>query len=420
MIQSSNSIPNEGNKKLWNYPWKYTESFIIGIAILITGFFVEAISGGNGITLPGLPFNFYIICFFAAALVFFFINYKESPAIVWLSSIPAAISSVCIYAFLVLLLGFIPQAPENNSDFLHYLGLTHVKNSWPFILIQLYLLTTLGMVTIKRAIPLKKKNIGFLLNHFGLWLTLLSAGLGSADLSRLYLNLNEKQAANNIATDQNGQFHQLPFSLRLIDFDVDQYEPKIAIVDYETNQYVLKKGESLPFATKNKTIELSNWEITVKDLISQAIAINDSFVASESVGSNPAAFILAKNKITGHSIQSWITSGSFAADPKYLIINNKEALILLPPSPKKYYSKLIIYENKQTDTIILEVNKPHSVAGWKLYQSGYDNKKGKWSTLSIIEAVNDPWLPVVYIGIALLLAGSVYLFWIGKDKNERL
>jgi hypothetical protein len=67
-----------------------------------------------------------------------------------------------------------------------------------------------------------------------------------------------------------------------------------------------------------------------------------------------------------------------------------------------------------TKRIKIEVNKPTRFKGWKLYQISYDTKMGKYSSLSVIEAVKDPWLPVVYIGILFLIAGAIYLFWLGR------
>jgi hypothetical protein len=102
-------------------------------------------------------------------------------------------------------------------------------------------------------------------------------------------------------------------------------------------------------------------------------------------------------------------------------LKDSEVLILTQPEPKKYSSKLIVYSDSITsDTVTLEVNSPYSVKGWDIYQSAYDDTKGKWSTLSVIEAVNDPWLPIVYFGVAMLIAGALYLFWIGKDKKEKI
>lgn len=60
------------------------------------------------------------------------------------------------------------------------------------------------------------------------------------------------------------------------------------------------------------------------------------------------------------------------------------------------------------DTI--RVNKPLSVRGWKIYQYSYDEAKGGLSDISIFEVVRDPWLPFVYLGIFMMLAGAVCLF----------
>jgi len=60
------------------------------------------------------------------------------------------------------------------------------------------------------------------------------------------------------------------------------------------------------------------------------------------------------------------------------------------------------------------VNKPYTINGWTLYQLSYDKPMGKYSSISILEAVRDPWLPVIYIGIILLVAGAIYMFWMGQ------
>ena len=43
---------------------------------------------------------------------------------------------------------------------------------------------------------------------------------------------------------------------------------------------------------------------------------------------------------------------------------------------------------------------------------------GKWSNLSVFELVKDPWLPVVYIGIFMLLFGAVGMFLTASRKKE--
>jgi len=67
----------------------------------------------------------------------------------------------------------------------------------------------------------------------------------------------------------------------------------------------------------------------------------------------------------------------------------------------------------------IKVNEPLNIRGWTIYQVGYNEDLGKWSNISIIQLVRDPWLPAVYTGIFMILLGSIYLVWMGKNKNTK-
>lgn len=89
------------------------------------------------------------------------------------------------------------------------------------------------------------------------------------------------------------------------------------------------------------------------------------------------------------------------------------------PEARRYLSTVTVYTRGNEPYMQeIEVNKAPKIEGWRLYQLSYDQAKGKWSDLSVLEVVRDPWLPVVYTGIFMLLAGALYIFWIGKDKKE--
>ena len=46
-----------------------------------------------------------------------------------------------------------------------------------------------------------------------------------------------------------------------------------------------------------------------------------------------------------------------------------------------------------------------------------DEAMGKWSKTSILEAVRDPWLPLMYVGIFILLLGSTQMMIAGARKQ---
>ncbi len=88
-------------------------------------------------------------------------------------------------------------------------------------------------------------------------------------------------------------------------------------------------------------------------------------------------------------------------------------------SPKRFASQIVILtkSGKKIETTV-DVNKPAEVEGWKIYQYGYDTAMGAKSNISIFELVSDPWLPYVYLGIYMMLAGGLLMFVFGFKRKS--
>ena len=90
-------------------------------------------------------------------------------------------------------------------------------------------------------------------------------------------------------------------------------------------------------------------------------------------------------------------------------------------SPKRFASEIqILTKTKKNIETVVDVNKPYEVDGWKIYQYGYDTQMGADSQISILELVSDPWLPLVYTGIYMMLAGTVLLVLYTRWRMKRL
>ena len=89
-------------------------------------------------------------------------------------------------------------------------------------------------------------------------------------------------------------------------------------------------------------------------------------------------------------------------------------------SPRRFASDIqILTKSGKNIQTTVEVNKPVEVDGWKIYQYGYDTQMGAMSQTSILELVSDPWLPLVYTGIYMMLAGAVCMFVMGRRKGVK-
>ena len=87
--------------------------------------------------------------------------------------------------------------------------------------------------------------------------------------------------------------------------------------------------------------------------------------------------------------------------------------------PKRFVSNVNAFakSGEMVKEVDIEVNKPLEFDGWKIYQLSYDETKGRWSDISVLELVRDPWLPFVYAGIFMLLAGALIMFLTAGGKK---
>ena len=102
-----------------------------------------------------------------------------------------------------------------------------------------------------------------------------------------------------------------------------------------------------------------------------------------------------------------------------LPLDSTTSMVMTVPEPRKFVSDVNIYtQSEKNKSAIIEVNKPLSVDNWTIYQYGYDNNAGRLSSYSSFELVYDPWLIPVYIGIIMIMLGSLIMVWTGKNKKE--
>lgn len=410
--KENSAAPKKGTSK------EYKQGFVIALLIFIIGTALEMITGGRGASLPKWPVNVQFGIAFLGLLLFLHFYFRKNSIIKWLSRVPAAMSAVVLFTVLVLILGLSKQNEPDASEISILTGFSHLRNSYTFLLAGLYLLTCLGFVALRRLTPFTFKNIGFALNHLGLWIIVFAGSLGSGDLERLTIYVNEGQTVN-IAYDKFQQARQVPFDVKLVDFDIKDFPPKLAMI--EQSQMVIPEDIKNNFLQIESgiTTKIGNWDITIKEFLPSAKKVGEMFIATEDTFSVPAALIEAVSTTGNGSVTGWLSCGNIQKEPTFLFLDNKFALAMTIPTAKEFSSVLEITDNKgKTETVKLIVNEPVHVGAWNLYQTSYDEEAGKWSTLSVIEAIRDPWIVVIYTGIFMVLAGALYLFWIGRNTKN--
>lgn len=408
---------------MWKKPWGYKEGFICGAGLFVTGLLLQWSVGGIRWGLFAWPVNIIVLVLFLLLLAGMHGLRKRVYCFGWLSHYTAAVSSWSVWRLSLSLWGWYGRFLHPSFGRCHRL----FENAffWPFVLLYVWLVAVLGMTILRAAIPFNVRKIPFLLNHAGLFVALLTATLGNADMQRLKM-ITQLGKTEWRAIDEGGKLTELPLAVELKEFTIHEYPPKLMLIDNETGQALPKDmPEHLLLEEKVERGKLLDWDISIFQTIPMAasVATEDTlkFTEFHSMGAAYAVYLKAVNTASGQSKEGWVSCGSFMFPYKALRLSEQTSLVMPEREPQRFVSAVTVYTQAGDvveDTI--EVNRPLKISGWNIYQLSYDETKGRWSDVSVFELVRDPWLPAVYAGIIMMVLGAVCLFVNApKGKEER-
>ena len=413
---------------MWIKPWTFKEGFMIGAGLLIIGILLQFSVGPVDWTIFAFPFNVAVALCLLVMIVWGYALHKRMYWIRFSMTGSAAVPALLYTAALTVLMGLTPQVMTSSVGNADLLGISRMLSFWPFVLIYLWVTVIVGLVGLKQlAYFIHQRNqLASLLSHCGLFIALVAGTLGNADMQRLEMTVKLGKPEWR-AMDNDGKAVELPLAVSLHDFSIDEYPPKLVIID-NTNGKVQPENHPENMVVENSATEgmLLDWHIKVGQRIDYAAqvtaedsaGVNVRYEEWPSVGATSAVFLTARHTKTGSVKEGWVSCGSFAFPYHGLTLDERYSIVMPEREPQKYASVVSAYTQsgeKLTDTIL--VNKPLEVEGWKVYQVSYDENLGRWSDTSVFELVRDPWLPVVYTGIILMLVGAVLLFFRNPRKG---
>ena len=373
-------------------------SIVIGITLNIL--FPKALS------IPTFPENMYLGAISIGIMIILNLLSLKSK-FKFLASYELAVSALINTIFLILIIGLVPQNNEVNS----LLGFNKLQST-PLAHLSVFIfLYSLSIVIRKRINKnISVKNVGFIMNHVGLFLVVFFIYIGHSDLKKVQLKILKNKGYINKGINKQSQVSTIPFKIELKDFDINEYNPQIAIVENSTKKISIEIENNLSHIDKNFNKEIMGWDVKVKTFIPYSIYNGNRFIESNKEKAAPAAFFEIINKKSKERKTGWVSCGSERVPLAYMKLNERYNLMMIRPKIKEYISKLNIINNSDTlKNMSLKVNHPINIGNWDIYQLSYNIKKGKWSDFSIIEAVYDPWIKFIYTGVFMLILGSFIL-----------
>lgn len=377
-------------------------------------------------------FNFYIFHFPAnivilGVLCLFFIAaffLRKRAFFLWLSGVPLAVCLTTGLLAFSLIMGLTPQVvrvdPHAHNLFSE-LGFTRVTASWPFVLLYAATLLSLGLVIVRRLGSRGKSGLAFYCNHVGLWILMAAAGLGAADMQRFVMHVREGEVEWRVYSSA-GDVLELPIAIRLKDFSMDEYPPKLVIINRESGTLQPEgRPHSFQIDAKRPQGVLGDWRVTLDEYIHEAVRGGEEFRKSPMPASTPAAKVTALNAKTGETRSGWICGGgNIAGFFSALPLDDEHTLVMTQPEPKRFASDItVLTKDGREVSAILEVNKPVAIGNWMIYQYSYDTQAGKMSSYSSMELVFDAWLWPADAGMAVMILGACLLIWQGAGKRRK-
>ena len=392
---------------MWEKPWGYREGFAVCGGLVLVGLLLQWIAGPLDWGLLGRPYNWLLLVLLILLTVTGHALSGRFYVLEWMSKATSTVPTLLTASLLTVVMGLTRQVPP-HAEPTDALGLSRMLGFWPFVLVYAYTVYQVGlavMTTVMRwrmGTPLWRALL-FGSSHLGLWLALVCATLGSGDMIRVKM-VAQEGVTEREGVDDRHRLVALPFSVKLNDFGIDEYPADVMVADRRSGQ----------------PAEQSGWEITVFDTLDYAVPEEtDSatvFVPRRSYGATSAMLVGARKD--GRGGIGWISSGNFMYPAQSLFLDDNYAVVMDAPRPKRYYSAVDVRtKNGETLHDTIEVNRPLRLNRWWIYQLAYDEAKGRWSGISILEMVRDPWLPAVYTGFLLMLFGA-FLLLVPKGRVE--
>ena len=196
----------------------FLAGFLLGGGILAAGILRQVFAGPFPWERLAFPRNLILLALFLLLLVLLYAFRRKVRLFAWMVRLDAAVPALCYCLGLTLVLGLVRQSGEGGG----IPWLSRMLDFWPFVLSYAWLLTLLGLVTLKQVLFFSWRSIPLLLNHLGLFLALACGALGSPDRQDLFMTVTEGTLATT-AEDADGAVHTPGISVELHDFIMELY-----------------------------------------------------------------------------------------------------------------------------------------------------------------------------------------------------
>lgn len=246
---------------MFNALWKMREGFVTGAGLILVGLLLQYTAGPIDWSAFAFPLNAIVLALYLLLLVIIYALRHRVRLFSFLFTVEAAVPTLIYAAILTVAMGLTRQvAPHERA--IDPIGLTRMLSFWPFVLIYARLAGIVGLIAIRQILHFRLREVPSLLSHIGLFIAIVAATLGSADMERVKLKATTDMPEWRATHDQG--FMELPLAIQLEKFTIDEYPPKLLLINSKTGKSIPEKNPQIVLIDKHfQEGMLSQWRIRV-------------------------------------------------------------------------------------------------------------------------------------------------------------
>lgn len=388
--------------------WGYKRAFLRCALLFVVGTTLQLAIGDIDTSWLRYPWGLILAVNYLYLLVVAYVLRDKWRWLRQLADDKACISSLASFGVMVIIFGLTRQDPLREG-WVGAMGFSRMSSSWPFNLLLFYFMTTLGIRVVSDIHHIRARRKAAVLTHLGVFVLLVAGTFGSGDTVRCMMTARVDTPVNT-GRDDAGHELTLPFAITLEDFSIEEYPPKLYVLD--TRRESSSRG-FLSVEADGSEAEIDGWRIRAEHSLDMAgrLPEESDWRAMKHIGAAPAVYVSAVNVATGEQFRGWVSCGSHIFEPSYLMLSDGKAVAMPRREAKRYLSRVnIMEEDGVRRDVDIEVNHPARVGSWRVYQVGYDTSKGRWSDTSVLECIRDPWYGAAHVALWMLLVAGVVMF----------
>lgn len=380
----------------------------------------------------------------------------------WLGSLRFSLFVVVLIALACIAGTLIPQGeqvgrflmknpgPHAGMEFMMRVGLTNVFYSWWFAALLIVFSACLMVCTLRRYRAIGRSTgaarvrvIGSLVTHISLLLVLAGGVIRVLWGEKGVLQLSEGEIADSCVS-QTGTPMPLPFSVRLVKFELELYKTPNEPGDVGDVLYVQwpEKELLVPIALDETNAPVvvaprvqagpgNTFQVKVEQYLPDFYldASSGEAKSRSQVPNNPAVYVSVIG--AGVTNAEWV----FARFPDFtrhdgdgsgtrmplqfrLVSSGAKQMMGRSQGPVKAFKSTVEFleNDKVMLTKTIAVNSPTTFRGYTFYQLSYNPEDLRWTSLQV---VRDPGVPVVYGGFLLMMVGLTVVFCVGPYLDDK-